>query len=60
VTPQALEDQTEFLASRGKRAAAMKVVRSVFGPASVAMQSATVNSTALNRARRELAATISG
>jgi glycosyl hydrolase family 123 len=49
-----------ILAARDNRAAATKVVRSLFGPPSVAMQSATVGSKALNKARSELAATIGG
>jgi hypothetical protein len=49
-----------ILAARGRRSAAMRVVRGLFGPPSVAMHSATVDPGALNEARRRLAAMIAG
>ena len=48
----------KILATRNRRGEARQVVRDLFGPPSVAMRSATVSSTALNEARRELAALI--
>ncbi|MEK6251711.1 MAG: hypothetical protein AABM43_07175 [Actinomycetota bacterium] len=49
-----------ILAARGRRATATEVVRDLFGSPSVAMRSTTVNPLALNKARRSLAAAISG
>jgi hypothetical protein len=49
-----------ILAAQGRRAAAMRVVRGLFGPPSVAMHSADVEPLKLNRARSELAAMIAG
>lgn len=49
-----------ILAARGRRAAAMKVVRGLFGPPSVAMHNANVDQMQLNEAQRKLAAMISG
>jgi hypothetical protein len=47
-----------ILAARGQRSTATEVVTELFGSPSVAMQSATVSPTAMNRARGTLAATI--
>ena len=49
-----------ILAARGRQAGAMKVVRGLFGPPSVAMHNSAVDPAKLNKARRKLATMISG
>lgn len=49
-----------ILGARGRRTAAMRIVKGLFGPPSVAMHQTTVDATALEAAREELAAMITG